>query len=299
MKLLITGAKGQLGNELLDMLSTGKSQIGEIDCSYKNSEILAIDIDELDIADESAVKKLVISFAPEIVINCAAMTNVDACETDPIAAMKANAIGARNIAVAAAQVGAKLVHVSTDYVFSGDAEAPYIEWDVCLPKTAYGKSKLLGEDYAMQQCKRTFVVRTAWLYGLVGKNFVKTMRMLGRTKEEISVVNDQRGNPTNANDLAHHILKIALTEEYGIYHCTNEGECSWFDFAKKIMQLSGLSCRVNPCTSEEYPSKTPRPKFSSLKKIMLESTVGNEMRSWEDAIEDYIRLLNQSGNLEG
>jgi dTDP-4-dehydrorhamnose reductase len=190
--------------------------------------------------------------------------------------------------MAAEKTGAKFIHVSTDYVFAGDGTKPYVEWDLTNPQSIYGKSKRLGEEYALNFCKKTFVVRTSWLYGYIGKNFVKTMRNLGRTKDEIKVVNDQRGNPTNANDLAHHLLKLGVTEEYGIYHCTGEGECTWYDFAKKIMEYSNLSCKVNPCTSDEFPSPTKRPAFSSLNNLALKCTVGNEMRNWEEALKEYI-----------
>ena len=293
MKILITGSHGQLGNELQSILSSGRSEIGEISSQYNGAEIVAVDMDKLDISNFNQVEAFINTEKPDIIINCAAMTNVDACETQLESAMKANAIGPRNLAVMADKVGAKLIHVSTDYVFKGDGAVPYCEWDICAPNTGYGKSKLLGEKYVSEFCSKYFVIRTSWLYGLIGNNFVKTMIKLGKSKDEISVVADQRGNPTNANDLAYHILKVALTDEYGIYHCTGEGECSWFDFAAKIMALAGLNCKVNPCTTEEYPSPTPRPAFSSLNNLMLKSTVGNEMRQWEEALEGYIIKLQE------
>ena len=155
------------------------------------------------------------------------MTNVDGCETNYETAFKVNAAGVRNLACATESIGAKLIHVSTDYVFAGDGKKPYIEWDIVNPQSVYGASKALGEKYALSFCKRTFIVRTAWLYGYVGKNFVKTVRRVIREKGAITVVNAQLGNPTNANDLAHHLLKLAVTEDYGIYHCTGKGECAW------------------------------------------------------------------------
>ncbi|MBR6572156.1 MAG: dTDP-4-dehydrorhamnose reductase [Clostridia bacterium] len=288
MKILITGAKGQLGNELCSIISKGKSEIGKIPYEYKDCVIIATDVDELDITNTAEVLEFVKENKPDIIFNCAAMTNVDGCETQYETAFKINAMGVRNLSVAAERVGAKFVHISTDYVFAGDGTKPYAEWDTTNPQSIYGKSKRLGEEYALQFCKKTFVVRTSWLYGYVGKNFVKTMRNLGRTKDEIKVVNDQRGNPTNANDLAHHLLKLGVTEEYGIYHCTGEGECTWYVFAKKIMEYSNLPCRVNPCTSEEFPSPTKRPAFSSLNNLALKCTVGNEMRNWEEALKEYI-----------
>ena len=288
MKILITGAKGQLGNELQSIISKGKSEIGNIPAEYKDCEIIATDVDELDITNTAEVLNFVSENKPDVIFNCAAMTNVDGCETAYEVAFKINAIGVRNLSMAAEKTGAKFIHVSTDYVFAGDGTKPYVEWDLTNPQSIYGKSKRLGEEYALNFCKKTFVVRTSWLYGYVGKNFVKTMRNLGRTKDEIKVVNDQRGNPTNANDLAHHLLKLGVTEEYGIYHCTGEGECTWYDFAKKIMEYSNLSCKVNPCTSDEFPSPTKRPAFSSLENLALKCTVGNEMRNWEEALKEYI-----------
>ena len=221
------------------------------------------------------------------------MTAVDACQSDPETAMRVNAVGPRNLAMAAAGAGACLVHVSTDYVFSGDASVPYREWDVCCPRTVYGKSKLLGERYVEQFCDRYFIVRTAWLYGLTGKNFVKTMRRLGAEKSSVRVVNDQRGNPTNAEDLAYHLLLLAAGRDYGIYHCTGKGECSWYEFARRIMELSGLDCMVEPCSTEEYAAAAPRPAYSSLDNLMLRVTVGDRMRDWDEALRSYIRKLDQ------
>lgn len=297
MKILITGSNGQLGNELQSILKSGSSQIGKISDAYKNCEIFAVDVDVLDITSYEAVDGFFNEKKPDIVINCAAMTNVDGCEKGLELAMSVNALGPRNLATACENYGAKFVHVSTDYVFGGDGTVPYCEWDVPAPNTIYGKSKLLGEQYVRENCSKYFIFRTSWLYGLIGKNFVKTMRMLGNSKDEINVVCDQRGNPTNANDLAHHILKAALTDQYGVYHCTGEGECDWAEFAAKIMELSGLNCKVNPVTTEEYaklvPGAAPRPAFSSLNNLMLKVTVGNEMREWIPALEDYIQKLNE------
>lgn len=291
MKILITGAYGQLGNELVAVLKSGKSEIGEINAEYKNATVTAVDVDTLDITNNSAVEDFVLNGKFNIIINCAAMTNVDGCETNKEAAYKVNAVGVRNLAVAAESIGAKFVHISTDYVFSGTGSVPYCEWDQIAPQSIYGKSKALGEKYALCFCKKTFVVRTAWLYGYIGKNFVKTVRRILREKGAMTVVNDQRGNPTNANDLAHHILKLAVTNEYGIYHCTGEGECSWYEFACEIAKLSGIAGEVTPCTSDEYKSPTKRPEFSSLENLALKYSVGNEMREWKTALKEYINKV--------
>lgn len=288
MKILITGAKGQLGNELSQIIKKGKSEIGPIPDEYKNCILTETDVEQLDITNLFKTKAFVEMNKPDIIFNCAAMTNVDGCETDYETAFKINALGVRNLSMAAEKTGAKLVSISTDYVFSGTSPKPYVEWDLPNPQSIYGKSKRLGEEYALCYCSKTFVVRTSWLYGYKGNNFVKTMRKLGKTKDEISVVNDQKGNPTNANDLAHHLLKLGVTEEYGIYHCTGQGECTWYDFAKKIMELSNLSCKVIPCSSEEFPRPAKRPKFSSLENLALKCSVNDQMRNWEEALKEYI-----------
>ena len=294
MKIVITGSKGQLGTQLQKILKDGYSEIGGIPEALKGCEVIPIDIDELDIADKKAVSDFIGKHKPDAVINCAAMTNVDGCETQIEVAMKANAIGPRNLAIACKENGAKLLHISTDYVFGGTGTVPYREWDICNPQSVYGASKYLGEQYVREFCDKYFIVRTSWLYGYIGKNFVKTMVRLGKTHDSIKVVNDQRGNPTNAEDLAHHLLKLAVCEEYGVYHCTGEGECTWYDFACEIMKEFGIDCKVNPCTSEEFPSPTKRPEFSSLDNMMLKCTVGNEMRNWKEALKVYAKNIDES-----
>lgn len=291
MKIMITGCKGQLGNELQRIIKTGKSEIGNAPKEIIEASVLPVDIDELDITNLSAVEGFVLKNKPDVIINSAAMTNVDGCETMQDVAFKVNAVGVRNLSMAAKKIGAKLIHVSTDYVFAGDANKPYIEWDTVNPKSAYGASKALGEKYALEFNNKTFIVRTSWLYGYIGKNFVKTVRRVIRERGAITVVNDQIGNPTNANDLAHHILKLALTDEYGIYHCTGNGECSWYDFAVKIAEYSGFGDAVLPCTTEEYPTPTKRPAYSSLRNLALECSIGDEMRDWQVALNEYIEKV--------
>lgn len=288
MKILITGSKGQLGNELIDIIKSGKAEIGEVSEVVKNSEAIGLDVDELDITNLEQVTAKLNELKPDVVINCAAATNVDGCESNEDFAFKVNSIGPRNLAIVCEKIDAKLVQVSTDYVFSGVGNKPLTEYDLTAPYSVYGKTKLLGENYVREFSSRYFIVRTAWLYGYVGHNFVYTMKKLGKERDTITVVNDQKGNPTHANDLAYHILKLIQTEEYGVYHCTGKGECTWYDFAKMIIELSGEKCEVKPCTSEEYKTPAKRPEYSSLDNMMLRNTVGDEMRDWKDAIKSFM-----------
>lgn len=300
MRILITGSKGQLGNELKRLLETGKAEIGPVPFEYNEANVDYVDYDALDITDAAAVELWMGEHVYDLVINCAAMTNVDGCEAAEEAAFKVNAQGPENLARECEKQGAKFIQVSTDYVFPGIDATPRTEQDPTGPVSAYGRSKLAGELAVRKACRKYFIVRTAWLYGYVGKNFVKTMLNLGKTKDEISVVNDQLGNPTSANDLAYEILKIALTDNYGVYHCTNEGTCSWADFSKAIMEGAGLSCKVNRCTSKEYkemnPASANRPAYSSLENVHLKTTIGNEMRDWRNALKTYLKNLPE---LEG
>lgn len=300
MRILITGSKGQLGNELKRLLETGKAEIGPVPSEYNEANVDYVDYDALDITDAAAVELWMCEHSYDLVINCAAMTNVDGCESAEEAAFKVNAQGPENLARECEKQGAKFVQVSTDYVFPGIDATPRTEQDPIGPVSAYGRSKLAGELAVRKACRKYFIIRTAWLYGYVGKNFVKTMLNLGKTKDEISVVNDQLGNPTSANDLAYEILKIALTDNYGVYHCTNEGTCSWADFSKAIMEGAGLNCKVNRCTSKEYkemnPASANRPAYSSLENVHLKTTIGNEMRDWQNALKTYLKNLPE---LEG
>ena len=292
MKILITGSNGQLGNELQKIVATGKAEIGAVSEEIKNAEVFAMDVDILDITNLEQVKKVLNEVKPDVVINCAAATNVDGCEANQDLAFKINSLGPRNLAMVAEELGAKIVQVSTDYVFSGVGEAPLKECDLVAPVSVYGKTKLLGEEFVRDFSTKYYIVRTAWLYGYVGHNFVYTMMKLGKDRDTLNVVNDQLGNPTHANDLAYHILKLIQTEEYGVYHCTGKGECSWYNFASEIMKLSGRNCTVNPCTSEEYKSMYPnsadRPAYSSLDNMMLRCTIGDEMRDWKDALKTFM-----------
>lgn len=301
MKILVTGGRGQLGNELRRCFETMHAEVGPVPESYAGADVDYIDYDVLDIADQVAIDAWFAEHGPyDLVINCAAITNVDGCEKDEDGAYAVNAIGARNVALATQACGGKIVHVSTDYVFPGTDPTPRVETDETGPTSAYGRTKLEGELLVADACPRSFIVRTAWLYGYVGKNFVKTMLRLARENGRISVVNDQFGNPTSANDLAYEILRIADTDEFGIYHCTNKNGCSWFEFACAIVDAAGIDCEKEGLSSTEYKERFPqsadRPEFSSLANAHLEATVGDEMRLWQDALNEYLEHLPQLGD---
>ena len=297
LKVLIAGAKGQLGSELGRCLANMQAEIGSISEAYADAQVFLCDSSNLDIVDKDAVFKAFQEIEPDIVFNCAAFTNVDGCELNEDAAYAVNATGPENLAQAAKVCGAKLVHVSTDYVFPGTEPTPRIEDDEPAPVSVYGRTKLAGEIAVRKNCDEYFIVRTAWLYGYEGKNFVKTMMGLGKKFDEVTVVNDQFGNPTSANDLAYTLLKLALTDDYGVYHATNEGTCSWADFAAAIMQGAGLDCRVVPVSSaqwkEMHPESATRPAFSSLENKRLVDTIGNDMRPWQDALASYFENYSE------
>lgn len=293
MRILITGASGQLGTELSKALQFGQTVLGELPDVYANAEVDAVTHQTLDISDYCAVDTWFANHAPyDIVINAAAQTNVDGCEKAEAQAYRVNAHGPENLALAVNRAGGKLVHVSTDYVFAGNESTPRKETDAVCPVSAYGRTKLAGEKLALDACPKTFVVRTAWLYGAQGKNFVKTMLRLARNNGVIKVVNDQLGSPTNVADLADAILCLAVTEDYGIYHAVNAGVCSWYDFACRIVDQKGIPCKKTPLTSTDYkamfPASADRPVYSVLSTEKLAAVIGRPMRSWQAAIDDFL-----------
>ena len=277
MKIIITGAQGQLGQEL----------VKQLDKKYEY-DVIKTDRDTLDITNIENVNTFILERNPDVVINCAAHTAVDLCETDIENAYKINAIGPRNLAIVCEKIGAKLVQVSTDYVFDGNGTRPYREDDINCPNSVYGTSKLMGENFVREFCSKYFIVRTAWLYG-EGNNFVRTMLKLSETNSELNVVNDQIGSPTSTVDLAKAIIDLIHTEHYGIYHGTCEGQCSWYDFAKKIFEIKNIDIKVNPVTSDEFKRPAPRPKYSVLDNFMLQLVGLNSFRKWEDSLEEYLK----------
>ncbi len=286
-KILITGCNGQLGRAIR------KEYEGEAD--FINTDVIdAEGITKLDISNVEETVGLVRETKPDVIINCAAATNVDGCEKDWDFAYKVNAIGPRNLSIAATETGAKLIHVSTDYVFPGTNPDPLTEFDQPGPISAYGKTKYEGERFVEQFAQRYFMLRTAWLYG-DGKNFVKTMLSLSETHEELSVVGDQFGSPTSAVELAKMIHFLEPTENYGLFHATCEGQTNWADFTEEIMRLAGKKTKVNHVTSAQYkemnPASADRPAFSILENYMLKLTSDYRMADWHDAIEVYMKGL--------
>lgn len=285
-KVLVTGCNGQLGRAIQ------KEYAGDV--TFILTDVAEGEgITSLDITDIDAVMSLVLAQKPDVIINCAALTNVDGCEKMWDLAYKINAIGPRNLAIAATVVGAKLVHVSTDYVFAGTERTPRTEFDTPDPISAYGKTKLEGEQFVRQFAEKFFILRTAWLYG-DGKNFVKTMVRVAKTHDEVSVVCDQFGSPTSAVELAKMIHFLEGTDNYGIFHATCEGETNWADFTEAFYAKLGITAKVNHITSEEYAKMNPeaakRPAYSNLDNYMLRLTTDQfAMANWEDALDVYLK----------
>lgn len=275
-KVLITGCNGQLGRALNELLQDS------------DVEIINTDVAELDICNLEQVRALLTEKRPDTIINCAAHTAVDKCETDQENARRINALGPENLATAAKEIDAQMVQVSTDYVFAGDADTPYTEEDVPCPQSVYGSTKLEGERAVSSILEHYYIVRTAWLYG-DGNNFVRTMLRLAKEHDKITVVNDQFGSPTSALELGRMILHIVDSGEYGIYHGTCEGITSWYEFACKIFSLANSSVTVVPVTTEEYPvSVAKRPAYSVLENKKLNSQGSYRMKHWEDALIEYM-----------
>lgn len=274
-KILVTGCNGQLGKAINEVYQG------------RDVELINTDVADLDITAVDKVVEFVKNAKPDTIINCAAYTDVNGSESNWDICYKINAIGPRNLSIAASETGAKLVQVSTDYVFPGTATKPYVEYDPVDAIGAYGKTKLEGERQVQQFADRFFIVRTAWLYG-EGKNFVKTMLRLAETNESVSVVADQFGTPTSALELAKAIKYLVDTDNYGIFHGTCEGSCSWADFTEEIFRIKGLNTKVNRITTEEFPTPAKRPAYSVLENYMLKLTTDYMFADWHDAIKEYL-----------
>lgn len=280
-KIIVTGSNGQLGR------AVNRQYAGSTEY-----ELINTDVDELDITNIDKVMELVRSIRPYAIINCAAYTAVEACETQEDLAFRINAIGPRNLSIAADETGAKLMHVSTDYVFDGNGTRPYRETDPVGPQGAYGRTKLAGEEFVKEFSSRHYIVRTAWLYG-DGKNFVRTMLRLSETNDKVRVVRDQVGSPTSAAELAKAIAYLLPTENYGLFHGTCEGDCNWAQFAEEIFRLAGRETTVEAITSEEYGAAVKRPAYSVLENYMLKMTGGFMFADWHDAIAEYLGNITE------
>ena len=282
MKVLVTGANGQLGTDLCKVL--------------RDFELIPLTDKDIEISDMSSVKQAFSKYKPDVIINTAAYVRVDDCEDEKDKAFSVNALGARNVAGVAQELRAKLVHLSTDYVFGGEAEprtTPYTEFDTPVPLSIYGKSKLAGENLARHFCLRHFIVRTSGLFGVAGSmgkggNFIETMLKLSREREELRVVDDQVFSPTYSRDLARKIVQLMTTDYYGIFHITNRGACSWYEFTREILKLAGIKTPVVPITSDQYPQKARRPRYSVLDNSHLRLLGMDDMRPWQEALKDYL-----------
>lgn len=287
-KILVTGCNGQLGRAI-------RKEYAASDVEFINTDVVEGEgVVSLDITDVDAVLKLVRAEKPDVIINCAAHTNVDKCEEQWDLAYKINAIGPRNLSIAATEADAKMIHVSTDYVFEGNGTRPYTEFDALNPVSAYGKTKLEGENFVKEFAKKHFILRTAWLYG-DGKNFVKTMLALAENHDELNVVCDQVGTPTSAVELAKMIHYLEGTENYGTFHATCEGDTNWADFAEAIFKRAGKNVKVNHVTSKQYkemnPASANRPAYSILEDYMIKLTSDFVMADWQDALDVYMKEL--------
>ncbi|GAX91991.1 dTDP-4-dehydrorhamnose reductase [Effusibacillus lacus] len=275
MRVLITGANGQLGTDLVSTLSD-------------HHQIFGFGRQQLDITDLPQVLQVVQQIKPDAVIHAAAYTQVDEAESNQDRAYLANTYGTRNLAAAAQKVGAKLVYISTDYVFDGQSSIPYKEFDRTNPLSVYGKSKLAGEEMVKTLSDKYFIVRTSWLFGKHGHNFVNTMLKLAQLRNELSVVYDQTGSPTYSPDLAQFLKDLLVTDKYGIYHASNTGMCSWYEFATAIFTEAGIEVKVTPVETKNFPRPAQRPSFSVLDHTSIRLNGFAEFRHWKDALRDFM-----------
>ena len=279
MKVFVTGVKGQLGYDVVKELDR------------RDITAIGVDIDKMDITDGESVDRVIREAAPDAVIHCAAFTAVDAAEEQAELCRRVNVDGPRNIAKVCRELDIKMIQISTDYVFSGEGEKPWEPEDECAPKSVYGQTKYEGELAVQELLDKFFIVRIAWVFGINGKNFVKTMLNLSEKYNTLRVVNDQFGSPTYTYDLAKLLVDMVQTDKYGIYHATNEGICSWYEFACAIFKEAGIDMQVVPVTSEEYGAKANRPKNSRMSKEKLTAAGFDRLPTWQDALSRYLGEL--------
>lgn len=278
MKVFVTGAKGQLGHDVVNELEKrGHTAIG-------------VDIEEMDITDKDAVKRVITQVSPEAVVHCAAYTAVDAAEEQVELCHRVNGLGTENMAEVCKELNCKLMYISTDYVFNGQGTRPWEPDDERAPLNVYGQTKYEGE-LAVEALEKYFIVRIAWVFGVNGKNFIKTMLNLGKTRDHLTVVDDQVGSPTYTYDLARLLVDMIETEKYGRYHATNEGVCSWYEFACEIFKKAGIEITDSPVSSNEYPAKAKRPQNSRMDKSKLKEMGFKPLPTWQDALERYLKEI--------
>ena len=279
MKVLVTGVKGQLGYDVVNELEK------------RGLEAVGVDIQEMDITDADSVNRVIGEAAPDAVIHCAAYTAVDAAEDNVEICRKVNADGTQNIANMCKKLDIPMIYISTDYVFDGQGERPWQPDDERAPLNVYGQTKYEGELAVQNTLDKYFIVRIAWVFGVNGKNFIKTMLNLGKTRDHLTVVNDQFGSPTYTYDLAKLLVDMIQTDKYGIYHATNEGICTWYEFACEIFRQVGLNVSVAPVTADQYPAKAKRPSNSRMSKDKLEENGFDRLPTWQDALERYLKEI--------
>ncbi len=282
MRILVTGVKGQLGYDVVNELTK------------RGIEAIGVDIEEMDITDPVSVDKVIKDAAPDAVIHCAAYTAVDAAEENEELCRKVNAEGPQNIANVCKELDIKMVQISTDYVFGGEGTHFWRPEDACEPQSVYGRTKYDGELAVRNTLEKYFIVRIAWVFGINGKKFVKTMLNLAKTHDTIRVVNDQFGSPTYTYDLARLLVDMVLTDKYGIYHATNEGTCSWYEFACAIFKEAGVNVNVLPVTTAEYGAKAKRPANSRMDNNKLTENGFEKLPAWQDALARYVALLKEN-----
>lgn len=281
MKVFVTGVKGQLGHDVMNELEK------------QGLEGIGVDIDEMDITDADQVNKVIKEAAPDAVIHCAAYTAVDAAEDNEEICRKVNAVGTENIAKVCEELDIKMMYISTDYVFNGQGERPWEPDDEREPLNVYGQTKYEGELAIEKHVKKFFTVRIAWVFGVNGKNFIKTMLNLGKTHDHLTVVNDQTGSPTYTYDLARLLVDMIQTDKYGRYHATNEGLCTWYEFACEIFKQAGMNVSVAPVSSDEYPAKAKRPSNSRMDKSKLIKNGFKPLPTWQDALGRYLKEIEE------
>ena len=281
MRVLVTGADGQLGYDVIKRLDEN------------NIEYLATDKDELDITNEAQTNNVITKYNPDVVVHCAAYTAVDKAEDERELCYNTNVLGTRYVAAACKKIDAKMVYISTDYVFDGEGDQPFEVTDQPNPINYYGKTKYEGELEVQKLLDKYFIIRISWVFGINGNNFVKTMLRLGKERGEISVVADQIGSPTYTYDLAGLIVDMIQTDKFGIYHVTNEGFCSWYEFAREIFKQAVIKVKVNPIDSEHYPTKAKRPKNSRLSKRKLVQEGFSALTEWKRALQQFINIIER------